>query len=372
MNNSIIKKISNTPIKQSIYKLVVLLLSIIVLITTIVVNTIYTNASSHTHSTGESFNTTLDVTSGTLDSGDYILNSDLNLSGDITIEDYFTVNLCLNGNTLDLNNHKIIVSGNAELNIYDCGFGKITSNNPEDMTDAFIHNNGSLTLNNVTCTGLKTVEKSPILSLGELTINNSTFTGNSGVYGGAIAIYYDATIVGSKFENNDATNGGAIYIGSGADKNDTDVKTISISKSEFKNNNATIGGAIYRVASVLTLEDTTITDNVATQNAGGIYADKNKVYSTDAGVSDEEAEACFAEGTKITMGDGTVNNIEDITEGNTILTYNHHTGEWTPQMVYLAWEGDNTSDHVLHLTFSNDITLDIIGQHDLFEQESMK
>jgi len=80
---------------------------------------------------------------------------------------------------------------------------------------------------------------------------------------------------------------------------------------------------------------------------------------------------CFAAGTKITMADGSVRNIEDVREGDRILTFDHETGKLTAQEVCIAFAGD-CSDHAFSLHFEDGTEVSVVGIHDLFEQESMK
>jgi len=80
---------------------------------------------------------------------------------------------------------------------------------------------------------------------------------------------------------------------------------------------------------------------------------------------------CFAEGTKITMADGSKKNIEDITVGEKVLSFNHEIGKYEAQEVYLAYTGEG-KDYGTELTFSDGTTLTIVGEHDLFQRESIK
>jgi len=79
---------------------------------------------------------------------------------------------------------------------------------------------------------------------------------------------------------------------------------------------------------------------------------------------------CLAAGTKITMANGTTKNIENIVEGDEILTFNHETGKLEAQAVYLAWacEAPKTA-FTLH--FENGIDISVIGDHSFFMKESM-
>ncbi|GEM_PF-3263507 len=83
-----------------------------------------------------------------------------------------------------------------------------------------------------------------------------------------------------------------------------------------------------------------------------------------------EVVDCLAKGTKITMADGSIKNIEDIKEKDLILTYNHKEGKYEGQKVYLAWKADETKKpFTLH--FEGDVNISVIGDHNFFEKESL-
>lgn len=80
---------------------------------------------------------------------------------------------------------------------------------------------------------------------------------------------------------------------------------------------------------------------------------------------------CLAKGTKIKMADGTLKNIEDIVEGDKVLTFNHEAGCFVGSEILYAYKGDAPKCAVT-VIFDNDVKLSIIGEHDLFEKESNK
>jgi len=80
---------------------------------------------------------------------------------------------------------------------------------------------------------------------------------------------------------------------------------------------------------------------------------------------------CFAKGTIITMGDGTFKAIENINLGDEVLTFNHETSTYESQKVYIDFEGEYKST-AFTLIFENNNRVSVVGEHDLFEKESLK
>lgn len=107
-------------------------------------------------------------------------------------------------------------------------------------------------------------------ALGTLTVNNSTFTGNKASIGGAIRILNsNLTVTASTFTGNKAVdsrlgNGGAIYV----DGAKGDNGQIIIRGSTFKSNTATaFGGAFFN--SIYNNNKTTITNSLFSANSVG-------------------------------------------------------------------------------------------------------
>ncbi|HEY0142229.1 MAG TPA: Calx-beta domain-containing protein [Thermoanaerobaculia bacterium] len=104
------------------------------------------------------------------------------------------------------------------------------------------------------------------METGSLTIQSSLFSGNEALVGGAIQLgyYYSGAgvtteIAGSTFTNNRASGGGAIYVNY--------YSSLDIADSFFIDNSAVAGGAILSEGAPITIEQTTISGNVA--NRGG-------------------------------------------------------------------------------------------------------
>lgn len=151
------------------------------------------------------------VGQGVLRSGSYYLVHDEKVvqpsSGIVISGSAVTVNICLNGHTLDLNGTQIYLNAGATLNIYDCsdGGGKITGGEGKVHGDS----------NTKTKGGAIYVEGST------LNIYGGTIEGNSAGWGGAIFIdgslgvstvnMYDGTICGNTAES----GGGGIEVENG-------------------------------------------------------------------------------------------------------------------------------------------------------------
>jgi len=85
--------------------------------------------------------------------------------------------------------------------------------------------------------------------------------------------------------------------------------------------------------------------------------------------SEAEIFNCLAAGTNITMADMSTKKIEEIAIGDEILTFNHETGYIESREVNVIYTRDTPSmPYILH--FANGNTLTMVGEHDLFEEES--
>jgi CSLREA domain-containing protein len=190
-----------------------------------------------------------------------------------------------------------------------------------------------------------------IFSSGNLTVANSTFSGNSSnKSGGAIAFQgAAATMTGSTFSGNSAgTNGGAIY---NARFGDATTAT-TIDGSTFSNNSAAFGGAIcndsgynYRFSlTSLTVRNSTLDENLATQRGGAIY---NSVHLTVAGSTLTRNSSLIGGGgidsgamrEEGNAGEGVVtvrNSIIDSTAGADLLTNPGYSGTLTGSCNFIS------------------------------------
>jgi len=81
--------------------------------------------------------------------------------------------------------------------------------------------------------------------------------------------------------------------------------------------------------------------------------------------------SCLAAGTRITMADGSVKNVENIVEGDLIRTFDHEAGGISSAKVCLTYKGENQVKS-LDLTFASGKKLSIVGTHDLLLENTRK
>lgn len=105
-------------------------------------------------------------------------------------------------------------------------------------------------------------------SRGQLTLTNCTFANNTASFnGGALSAGSTVTIAGCVFSGNHAESGGGVFI--------SEFGTITVNATTFSDNVATMGsGGAYEASSSgsQSLSNSTIANNQATQNGGGIDA----------------------------------------------------------------------------------------------------
>ncbi|MCF0233749.1 MAG: right-handed parallel beta-helix repeat-containing protein, partial [Thermoguttaceae bacterium] len=106
---------------------------------------------------------------------------------------------------------------------------------------------------------------------GSCSIDNATFTNNSSDVGGAIFNADGLELTNSTFNENSADGeGGGIYTGLGG--------VCAIANAAFVGNSAASGAAIYNDCAVR-LTDSTLVENFATENGGGIYSDFGNILA---------------------------------------------------------------------------------------------
>ena len=147
----------------------------------------------------EPFHTAHDVkwetTGGELSGGNYYLDADVQASSFITVKG--TVNLCLNGHTLNMGSYSIRPADGAVINICDCSageHGKIVSANYPFWPDSYYKNSGDINVYGGTLQGLAAVCNQGAGSvtvyggklIGQKGIENNQ-TGSVVIYGGAVS-----------------------------------------------------------------------------------------------------------------------------------------------------------------------------------------
>ena len=162
-----------------------------------------------------------------------------------------------------------------------------------------------------------------IYSVGALTIDGTTFTSNeSGLNGGAVFVLNsNATIANAVFEKNTAArNGGAVALSIARNSG-----AVTITNSKLVENKATSGGAVYAYAgsegsASISLVNDTIAKNTA-QVGGGVYAENATVSLANTIVATNKAtnggvDIALVSGATATATNSLVGNGEDVvTEG---------------------------------------------------------
>lgn len=82
--------------------------------------------------------------------------------------------------------------------------------------------------------------------------------------------------------------------------------------------------------------------------------------------------SCLAEGTLITMADGTKIKVEDIKAGDKLLVFNHETGKYDIAEVLFNDSEDISTYTVINLEFSNNSIVKVISEHGFFDLDLMK
>ena len=153
--------------------------------------------------------------------------------------------------------------------------------------------------------------------------------------------------------------------------------TITISKKEnatvtVDKTTAYVGDTVSVTVSFSESNDRTLTvkdasgNTLLSKNADGTYT----FTMPASNVTIEASSAwCLAEGTLITLADGTQKKVEDITADDLLLTFNHETGEFELRnLIYVHHMGEVAANHqVLNLRFSNGEILRIVASHGLFD-----
>lgn len=99
--------------------------------------------------------------------------------------------------------------------------------------------------------------------------------------------------------------------------------------------------------------------------------DMDIVATSGEGCPSYSEPSCLSAGTKITMPDGTEKNIEEIEAGDFILAFDHELGCFVGSEVHFVYRSD-TPARAFTVSFSDGGELSVVGEHDLFEKESMK
>ncbi len=103
------------------------------------------------------------------------------------------------------------------------------------------------------------------------------------------------------------------------------------------------------------------------------YERDGTTYSTNVKVhvnyvyEEEEEDTCFAEGTLITLADGTQKPIEEITYEDKLLVWDFYAGTYATSTPSFIEDGMRSNHHVLNLEFSDNTVVRVTDQHGFFD-----
>ncbi|MCM1489057.1 MAG: hypothetical protein NC203_11905, partial [Firmicutes bacterium] len=204
--------------------------------------------------------------------GNYILTQDISTEYGVDITG--KVNLCLNGHSVSTSGlSAVYIKPGAELNLYDCGTGKIVGISVDSggtlnmyggiVADCTIHsgvfNNGTFNMYG-----------------GKITNNKAHLDGGGVTNQGVFNMY------GGEISNNKANDGGGVFIAETADS------AFTMYGGKIINNTANgVGGGIYiGQDKSITLSGGEISGNTASDKGGGIYLGKqNSVLNASGSVT---------------------------------------------------------------------------------------
>ena len=199
-----------------------------------------------------------------------------------------------------------------------------------------------------------------------MSVCNSTFTENYSYYGGGIANYGgEATVSGTLFYDNYADFGGAIINDGFSDPATMEISdstfsynfaaengggilnncgTMAISNTDISNNSAAYGGGVYNDgrdgSADMTIIDSTISENYAEENGGGLNNDHSAVSISNStfsynlatcggGVANYSGEATIANSfcmlNSADYGGGILNNYGTMSVSDAEISYNSAT-----------------------------------------------
>ena len=193
-----------------------------------------------------------------LPAGDYYLTTDLDLEDAYIATATGTVNLCLNGHSIQTTAKRTICVSNerttATLNLCDC---KGTSGTYGEIT----HTSGASGVG----VEVRTENKFNMYG-GRITGNNKSGVDTSGGY----FTMYGGEISGNSISNSDAQGGGGVAIGG---------QSFTMYGGTISHNSADYGGGVgWYSYGKFYMYGGEITDNTATTAGGGVYTRNDRVY----------------------------------------------------------------------------------------------
>ena len=99
---------------------------------------------------------------------------------------------------------------------------------------------------------------------------------------------------------------------------------------------------------------------------------KNKINNAydQAYNSNDDGGGCYAKGTLITVADGTQKAVEDIKVGDSVLVFNHLTGELDVSPISYVFHDGEKEYEVLKLQFDDAADVEVLFEHGFFDVDS--
>ena len=135
--------------------------------------------------------------------------------------------------------------------------------------------------------------------------------------------------------------------------------------------NVPYGTTINVNADKLTINGTTVTATANNKYTFNKWSVNNgaKVTSAMTITATFKENSCIAEGTLITMGDGSLKPVEELRVGDMVMTWSFWNGCFEAQPVLLLWNHGLEAYHVLSLLFSDGSSMRIINEHSLYDAD---
>lgn len=98
---------------------------------------------------------------------------------------------------------------------------------------------------------------------------------------------------------------------------------------------------------------------------------KNKINNAyDQAYNTDDGGGCYAKGTMITVADGTQKAVEDIKVGDSVLVFNHLTGELDVSPISYVFHDGEKEYEVLKLQFDDAADVEVLYEHGFFDVDS--
>ena len=176
---------------------------------------------------------------------------------------------------------------------------------------------------------------------------------------------YKVTITHSNSTTDVTVNGATVSNGSSVAYN----RVVKVVLSYTQSNNLTF--TIKQGSTNITRYSDEACTSSTTSTAAGTYFFKMPAGDVTIN-SSSSGSSCVPSGTMITMADGSMKAVEDLTSDDRVLVFNHETGEFEEQGI-IFYEADGVDDYkVINLSFSDGSVTRLIYEHGYFDLDLMQ